>query len=592
MPGNSSINSFSAKRNRQKADKLARAAETALSSGNIASALGSAQQALGVVPDHAPALFVMARINRATDNLPEAARLLQTACNSPDAIVGYFHELAGVLGALGKFDLVQQILFAALRRFPTDGPTYRELGVILVQREYDSQGVEILRKAVQFNKNDWASFHNLGSALIKTGRDEEALEYLEQAAKIAADDPGCMERTLISIGEAKRHLGDLKGAADLFRKVLEVNPNSGRAWHDLSDVITFTPDDEADISTMNSILSQKTKTLAKVDREMIGFALGKAYMDFGDPKQAIAHLDQANALRRSDFAYDPIKKSGYDSKTTCDRVNAIADFFPAALFENLPEETGNVPHHAFIVGMPRSGSTLTEQILTSHPAALPTGELRSFPKFKDRLFGPLFPSQPEDHAKLASGELLNQLHTAYRDDVLGTYPPAPNTKVVIDKMLGNFSWAGLILLSIPGAKIIHCRRNPVDTCLSCYSKRFANLQVYTCNQTELGEFYRAYEDLMAHWRKVLPKDRFIEINYEDLVSDPEPQSRRLIEFLGLPWDETVLDFQNAKRSVRTASATQVRQNLYQTSVERWKPYAPYIQPLLHALGIEHQDREI
>ena len=236
--------------------------------------------------------------------------------------------------------------------------------------------------------------------------------------------------------------------------------------------------------------------------------------------------------------------------------------------------------------MPRCGSTLTEQILGSHPETLATGELRTFPKFKDRLFGTLFPSQPEDHDKIGNSTLLAELGKSYREEVVAMYPPTPATKLIIDKMLGNFSWVGLILLSVPGAKIIHCRRNPVDTCLSCYSKRFANLQVYTCNQTELGEFYRAYEDLMTHWRAVLPKDRFIEINYEDLVTNIEPEARRLIDFLGLPWDDAMLDFHKTERSVRTASAAQVRQGLYQTSVERWKPYAPYIKPLLKALGIK------
>ncbi len=185
--------------------------------------------------------------------------------------------------------------------------------------------------------------------------------------------------------------------------------------------------------------------------------------------------------------------------------------------------------------------------------------------------------------------MLTELAKLYRDEVQAMFTPSSTTKIIIDKMLGNFAWAGLILLSVPGAKIIHCRRNPVDTCLSCYSKRFANLQVYAYDQTELGHYYRAYEHLMAHWRAVLPKDRFIEVNYEDLVADIEPEARRLIEFLDLPWNDAVLDFHKTERLVRTASAAQVRQGIYQTSVERWKPYAPYIQPLLTALGIETRD---
>ncbi|MBC05391.1 sulfotransferase [Thalassospira sp.] len=580
--------SFAQKRNRQKADKLIRSAENALASGKASDAQAQAQQALSLAADYGPALMIMAKIHRATGNLNEAAKLLQAACNLPDTKIDYFRELAGLFAGAGKYDLVQQILFAAVRKFPTDGQTYSDLGVYLIQGEHINQGITILEKAVQFSPDNWRALNNLGSALLKVGREAEALEYLARAEELAPDEPERRVNNLLQIGEAKRHTGDLESAAEYFRKAIAENPKSGRAWHDLADVIKFTAD-SPDIKTMESILGEDADDLPKVDREMIGFALGKAYIDSKNPKQAIFHLDAANALRRQDFAEDTPTHKAYDSKTACGRVRAIADYFPASLFENLPEKTVDGPDHAFIVGMPRCGSTLTEQILGSHPDTLATGELRSFPKFKDRLFGTLFPSQPEDHDKIKIPALLAELAKSYRDEVLAMYPPEPSTKIVIDKMLGNFSWAGLILLSVPGAKIIHCRRNPVDTCLSCYSKRFANLQVYTCNQTELGEFYRAYEDLMAHWRAVLPKDRFIEINYEDLVSDIKPEARRLIDFLGLSWDESVLDFHKTERSVRTASAAQVRQGLYQTSVERWKPYAPYIQPLLTALGMEARD---
>lgn len=582
--------SFAEKRNRQKADKLLRASKSALMARNGHSALKFAQQALDSAPDYGPAIMCMADVLRATGSLPEAGNMMQRACNLPDAKVEYFHEFASVLGTMGKFDLVQQILFAAVRRFPTHGPTYRELGVVLIKAEFVAQGIEILKKAVEFEPDDWRNHSNLGSALIKFGKEIEALDHLDQAMQLANGNAEVLELTLIKIGEAKRQLGDLKGAEETFRQILASNPTSGRAWHDLADVVKFTAN-STDIEKMEHELARSASSTSKLDRELIGFALGKAYMDCRDPKRAIAHLDQANALRRSDFVYDPTKRTGYSSQVSCERVRRIKDYFPKELFENLPKGKAGAPRHAFIVGMPRSGSTLTEQILGSHPNVLPTGELRTFPKFKDRIFGSVFPSTLEDLEKTTSPGLLEQLWHSYHDEVLSMYPPNPSTSVIIDKMLGNFSWAGLILLSVPGAKIIHCRRNPVDTCLSCYSKRFANLQVYTCDQTELGEFYRAYENLMAHWRAVLPSDRFIEVSYESIVSDIETQARKLTEFLELPWNEDVLGFQNTERSVRTASAAQVRQGLYQTSVERWKPYEPYIQPLLAALGISSRKED-
>ena len=580
--------SFAEKRNRQKADKLIHAAQSALASGKVGDALEHARQALALVPDYGAAHLVIAQIYRATGNLNEAAKVLQTACNLPDTKIEYFRELAGIFAASKRYDLVQQILFAAIRKFPTHAQTYSDLGVYLIQGDHITQGIAILEKAVDLAPNDWGALTNLGSALLKVGRVPEALQYLGRAEELAPDEPDRRISNLLQIGEAKRHMGDLDGAAEYFRKAIDEDPKSGRAWHDLADVTKFKPD-SPEIAAMVDILNADKDKLAKLDREMIGFALGKAYIDSKNPKQAIFHLDRANALRRQDFAKDNPTRKAYDSKNACERVRAIADYFPATLFENLPEKTGDGPDHAFIVGMPRCGSTLTEQILGSHPETLPTGELRSLPKYKDRLFGTTFPSQPEDHTKIRNQAMLTELAKLYRDEVHAMFTPSSTTKIIIDKMLGNFAWAGLILLSVPGAKIIHCRRNPVDTCLSCYSKRFANLQVYAYDQTELGHYYRAYEDLMAHWRAVLPKDRFIEVNYEDLVADIEPEARRLIEFLGLPWNDAVLDFHKTERLVRTASAAQVRQGIYQTSVERWKPYAPYIQPLLTALGIETRD---
>jgi hypothetical protein len=160
----------------------------------------------------------------------------------------------------------------------------------------------------------------------------------------------------------------------------------------------------------------------------------------------------------------------------------------------------------------------------------------------------------------------------------------PEHAYIIDKMPANFLYAGAIHAALPHARIIHCRRNPIDTCLSCYSKLFTREQLFTYNQTELGAFHRHYQSLMAHWRRILPATNFLEIAYETMVDDKEAQTRRLLNFLGLPWSDACLDFHRTIRPVRTASVNQVRQPIYKTSVDRWKPYAPYLRDLLAALA--------
>jgi hypothetical protein len=238
-------------------------------------------------------------------------------------------------------------------------------------------------------------------------------------------------------------------------------------------------------------------------------------------------------------------------------------------------EPSNLP--IFIVGMPRSGTTLIEQILASHPQVIGAGELNALRNAAERL-GPL----PEAFAGLTP-QAATQVG---RDYLAHVTPLARGRAHVVDKMPGNFLHAGLIAAALPGARIIHSRRDAVDTCLSCYSKLFSGEQPFAYDFGELGRFHRGYEALMAHWRTLLPPECFIEIDYEEVVDDLEGQARRLIAFLGLPWDEACLNFHQSRRVVRTASMNQVRQPIYRGSKGRWRQYAGHLQPLLAALGIE------
>jgi hypothetical protein len=236
----------------------------------------------------------------------------------------------------------------------------------------------------------------------------------------------------------------------------------------------------------------------------------------------------------------------------------------------------------FIVGMPRSGTTLIEQIVASHPDVTGAGELSALRHVVDAhgMF-PEWLAALSDGPGEAAARVLEQLG---RDYLARTVPLARGGARLVDKMPGNFALAGLIALMLPGARIIHTRRDAVDTCLSCYTKLFGGDQPFTYDQAELGRFYRAYERLMAHWRALLPPERFIEVDYEAVVDNVEYEARRLIEFLGLPWSDACLNFHQDRRVVRTASANQVRRPIYGTSRGRWRAYAAYLGPLLGALG--------
>jgi hypothetical protein len=238
----------------------------------------------------------------------------------------------------------------------------------------------------------------------------------------------------------------------------------------------------------------------------------------------------------------------------------------------------------FVLGMPRSGTTLVERVLASHPDVFGAGELTDF---GDAAVGGYAPKPlPFDVASL-TGDALRGMGGRYLAHVL---PKAPLARRIIDKLPANFRFVGLIHLALPNARIIHVRRDPLDTCFSCYSQLFVNNLEYTYDLAELGRYYRAYEVLMAHWRAVLPAGVMLEVEYETLVGDFEVEARRLVEFCGLEWDARCLKFHEAAGAVQTASAVQVRRPVFRSSVGRWRHYKEYLGPLLEILGAERSGK--
>jgi len=300
----------------------------------------------------------------------------------------------------------------------------------------------------------------------------------------------------------------------------------------------------------------------------VHFSLGKAYLDTKDSARAFVHFNEGNRLKRSTFAYD--------SAATGEWMAQIAAAFPAELFARMKGSGTASDMPVFVLGMPRSGTTLIEQIVSSHPLVTGAGELSAL-QYVIEPHGPF----PQTVSQLTP-ETFAELGREYLRRIA---PLAKGRPHLVDKMPSNFLYAGIIPLILPGARIVHMRRDAVDTCLSCYTKLFSGDQSFTYNQTELGEFYRHYERLMAHWREVLPVDRFIEIDYEAVVDDLEGEARRLVEFLGLPWDDACLRFYDNQRVVRTASVNQVRRPIYRSSKGRWRAHADQLGDLLAALGV-------
>jgi len=361
-------------------------------------------------------------------------------------------------------------------------------------------------------------------------------------------------------------VGDREAATAGFEQALQRFPHSPRVIAARCDTKFYCVGDP-DIEILEAALLREPKPPIH-EQMMLHFSLGKICLDIDDSKRAFFHLKQGNAIKRASFNYDAEQVSAW--------MRSIAEVFTPELVDHF--SGGGVPSErpVFIVGMPRSGTTLVEQILASHPSVHGAGELRALGQAVAH--GGNFPN---DLARWSKADLAR----IGKDYLERLNRLAPDALRVIDKLPSNFLYAGLIPLLLPGARIIHCRRDPVDTCLSCYSKNFSSEQLFSYQLDELGRFHLDYRALMANLTQVIPAGSFLEVDYETVVDDLEGQARRLIDFLGLPWDDACLAFYQTRRVVRTASVAQVRQPIYQTSKGRWRKHAAELGPLLDALKI-------
>jgi predicted O-linked N-acetylglucosamine transferase (SPINDLY family) len=528
-------------------------------------ALASYDRALAVRSDYADALANRAVILRELRRYEEAL----ASCERALALRGDFAEVlsnrGNILRELGRYDeaLASYDRALALR------PDYAEA---LTNRGLTLHGLNRFDEALMHHERALAARPDLAEALANRGlalhrlkRTEEALASYERALRSRPDYPEahCM------LGVTLIELGRLPQARAALQRAVELAPGKVRYYRNLADIARFIPGD-AHLPALEK-LAGSDAALSEDERIELHFALGQAYEDLGRHPEAFAHWHNGNALKRRQVAYD--------EAATLTRLNGMRATFTS----DLVARWQNVGHQSclpvFIVGMARSGSTLVEQILASHPQVFGAGELDYFAeavraassKFRDA----------RQQTSTLTAEDFRDLGQRY---IAAVERHAPQAGRITDKMPGNFVFAGLIHLALPNATIIHTVRDPVDTCVSCFSKLFKE-QPHTYDLAELGRYYRHYRALMAHWHKVLPPGRILDVCYEDVVADLEGQARRIIAHCGLPWDPRCLEFHKTQRPVFTVSAAQVRQPIYNSAVGRWRVHEQALAPLLAELGI-------
>jgi len=499
----------------------------------------------------------------------------------------------------GRGEEAERVYRAVLAKVPNQPDALNLLGVLAMEAGSHEAAFDFLERAVAARPKDPAILNNYGNALSLVRRYEDAIKHLERALAIKPDMADAwlnLGRTLNLSGQGERalkcferlvklrpdsqaaksgisraylSLGRTKDAEDTARDLIATAPGMSSGYVNLSNAVKFKPG-APEIEQVEALIASKETS----SKELRGlqFAAAKMYDDVGRYDDAFRYFDLANKSAAGKYDPKAIETSYAELKKTYTRK-----FFEERANTGLDSE-----RPVFIVGMPRSGTTLTETIIGAHPLAHAAGELETIKRCEREMADLVFRDEGvQKNARTLSWVGVEVLAQRYLDAIDAKTRNA-GAKRITDKMPHNFQGVGFIAMLFPNARIIHTKRSPFDTCLSIWQQNFNDAHSYARNLADLGHHYAHYLHLMQHWREVLP-GRLLEIEYEDLVENQEAVSRKLIDFVGLPWDDACLRPQDVKRTVLTASVWQVRQPVYKRSAGRWKNYEQHLGPLRDAL---------
>ncbi|MGC8520044.1 MAG: tetratricopeptide repeat-containing sulfotransferase family protein, partial [Steroidobacteraceae bacterium] len=569
--------------------------------GEITAALQVLRRLCTEQPDMSAAWLELAELLSGSGLADEAdtayARYLKSAGRDP--------ELRTAAAALNANDVprAEALLRARVRRCPTDVAALRMLAEVCARLTHHREACTLLERCLELWPGFDAARYNYATVLNREGRAAQAQEQCRRLRAKAPDDPGYLTleaaisanlgnyadallayesvlaryprqpRLWMSYGHALKTLAKIPQSIAAYRQALQMQPTLGEAYWSLANLKTFRFSD-AEVLAMREALERTD--LTDEDRLHFEFALGKALEDAQSFEQSFAHYAAGNALRRKAHGYDPQANSNF--------VRRSKQLFTPEFFAERAGAGALADDPIFIVGLPRAGSTLIEQILASHSRIEGTMELPDLPRIARELAGPR-----EDEEE---GAFLTRVAGLERDQLraLGERYLA-ETRIMrktaaprfIDKMPNNFWYIGLIHLMLPNALIIDVRRHPLACCFSCFKQHFARGQWFTYGLEDLGLYYRDYVELMAHYDEVLP-GKVVRVCYEELIGDPERNIRELLERCGLPFEPQCLSFHENSRAVRTASAEQVRRPIFRDGIDQWRHYELWLGPLKSALG--------
>lgn len=478
----------------------------------------------------------------------EAAALYEEAVELDSSHAEALNNLGAALSNLGRYEEAEQCFRGSIALKPQNADAHGNLGNFLRQNS-DLAAAEIsLRRALKLRPNFPEARVNLGLTLTFLGRLRDARACF---AKVLKKDARNVQ-ALHGLGQLDAFEGRFEQADVAFKRVIELDPKMPAAWASLAGIRKMT---NADGEWFRSTEAIATSAIHPLVEANLRFAMGKYCDDVSDFARAFENFRRGNELMKT-------ATQKYDRTRRSDLIEGLIRAYTRKAISNIGAAGSPSTKPVFVVGMPRSGTSLAEQIIASHPAAYGAGEL-PFWEMKST------PSILSETARLEMAK--DYLHTLEN--------LSASASRVIDKAPVNSDFLGPIYSVFPNARVIYMQRDPIDTCLSCYFQQFMLGINFACDLSDLNHYYREHRRIMDHWRAVLPPGFILEVPYEELVADQEVWSRKMLDFIGLEWNPAVLEFQATKRQVVTASAWQVRQKIYRSSVARWRNYERFIGPL-------------
>jgi len=477
----------------------------------------------------------------------------------------YHSDLGEMYRRIGMLD--QSITFnleAVKLNSELDNTNYN-LGLSYYDNNDFDKAITHFKKAIEINPNHGFAWNNLGSAYEKQDKLKQAHEAYQKAVDLNSNHL----EALNNLATTNTQFNKADEAIEIFNNAINIHPHFFEAHFNLSSLKTYTKEDPH-LRLLQEVPQHK-KQFNVFEATRYHFAYGKALDDIGEYDKAFNQYNLGNQIQSKLTPYDQAKQAEIINKTiNTFNINFINKSKPGILIN----ETKRTP--IFIVGMPRSGTSLIEQILDSHNSVYGAGELKTLSDSIEQNVKKESNKKILDFIPQAKQGFFNDVRNDYLNRV---WELSPNSKFISDKMPGNFFNLGLIYLAIPNAKIIHAMRDPMDSCFSNYTRLFKDDMRFTYSQESIGDYYKGYHTIMDHWKKVLPDNFICHMPYEEMIENTEKEAKRLTSFIGLDWDPNCLKFYDNKRNVKTASMMQVRKPIYKTSLARWRNFAKNLKPL-------------